>query len=259
MKKITTYTTVALASMFLLSACSSTTAHAKEASTHHAKHWGYSSDVGPSHWSALNEKFHMCSEGKEQSPINLVPTKDLDLAALNINYNVGSKSQINNGHTVQVNIKAGNTLDIDGTTFELKQFHFHTPSENHINGKAFPMEAHFVHASKDGKLAVIAVMFKEGAKNPTLNMVLKNFPLTVNKESKLEFTKEYLNVMLPSSLDYYEFMGSLTTPPCSEKVRWIVLKNPISASKEQIAIMHKEIGMDNNRPIQESNKRVIEE
>ena len=260
MNKITTYTAMTLTSLFLLSACSSTkTALPHEHETHHAKHWGYSAEVGPKHWSTLNDKFHVCSEGSQQSPINIVPTKDLDLEALNIDYNVGSKSEINNGHTVQINIKSGNTLNIDGTTFELKQFHFHTPSENHINGKSFPMEAHFVHASKDGKLAVIAVMLKEGAKNPTLNMILKKFPLTVNNDTKLEFTKEYLNVMLPESLDYYEFMGSLTTPPCSEQVRWIVLKNPISASKAQIDAMHKEIGMNNNRPIQATNKRSIEE
>jgi len=259
MKKIATYSIAALAGIFLLSACTATTAHKEGASAHHGKHWGYSAEVGPKHWSALNEKFHLCSEGQQQSPINLVPSTDVDLAALNINYNAGSKSEINNGHTVQVNIKSGNTLTIDGTTFELKQFHFHTPSENHIKGESFPMEAHFVHASKDGKLAVIAVMIKEGAKNPTLNMVLKNFPLTVNKDTKLEFSKEYLNVMLPESLDYYEFMGSLTTPPCSEQVRWVVLKTPITASKEQIAAMHQEIGMDNNRPIQATNKRSIEE
>lgn len=265
MKKIITHSTIALAAL-LLTACSQhevkvsePTVEEHHTTTHHAKHWGYSADVGPEHWSALNEKFHTCSEGTQQSPINLVPTKDSNLAPLKVSYTLGSRSEINNGHTVQVNIKSGNTLTIDGTTFELKQFHFHTPSENHINGKSFPMEAHFVHASADGKLAVIAVMFQEGAKNPTLNMMLKKFPLTKNEETTLEFSKDYLNVMFPNSLDYYEFMGSLTTPPCSEKVRWIVLKNPISASKEQIAAMHKEIGMNNNRPIQPSNQRVIEE
>jgi len=262
MRKIITHSTIALTALFL-TACSQNEIKVPEvhadSATHHAKHWGYSADVGPKHWSSLNEKFHMCSEGKQQSPINLVPTKDIDLAPLNINYTVGSKSEINNGHTVQVNMKSGNTLNIDGTTFELKQFHFHTPSENHINGKSFPMEAHFVHASADGKLAVISVMFQEGAENPTLNMMMKKFPLAKNQEQKLEFSKDYLNTMLPNSLDYYEFMGSLTTPPCSEQVRWIVLKKPISASKEQIAAMHEEIGMDNNRPIQASNQRVIEE
>ena len=264
MKKITTLTTIALASI-LLTACSQqpkastqeATTHAEHATTHH-KHWGYSGDVAPSHWSALDDKFNMCSEGKEQSPINVVSTKDIELAPLNINYGQGSKNVINNGHTVQVNIKGGDTLTINGQAYELKQFHFHTPSENHVNGKSFPLEAHFVHATKDGKLAVIAVMFQEGTENPTLNKIIKIFPLEKNKEAKLEFTKEYLDVVMPPKRDYYHFMGSLTTPPCSEQVNWFVLKQPQTASAEQIEAMHKEIGMNNNRPVQATNGRSVE-
>ncbi len=262
MKKITAYTTIALASI-LLTACleqpkvkQEVTSHTEHTTTH--KHWGYSADVGPSHWSMLNEKFHMCSDGKEQSPINVVATEDTELTPLSINYAQGSKSIINNGHTVQVNIKDGDTLIINGETYTLKQFHFHTPSENHINGKSFPLEAHFVHATKDGKLTVIAVMFQEGTANPTLNKIIKTFPLEKNKETKLEFSKEYLDVVMPPKRDYYHFMGSLTTPPCSEQVNWFVLKQPQTASKEQIEAIHKEIGMDNNRPIQASNGRSIE-
>ncbi len=265
MKKITTYTAIALASI-LLTACSQeskvstheSTEHAEHATAHH-KHWGYSADVGPSHWSTLDDKFHMCSEGKQQSPIDVVSTKDIELAPLNINYGQGSKSIINNGHTVQVNIKGGDTLTINGEAYELKQFHFHTPSENHVNGQEFPLEAHFVHATKDGKLAVIAVMFQEGTENPTLNKIVKSFPLEKNQEAKLEFTKEYLDVVMPPKRDYYHFMGSLTTPPCSEQVNWFVLKQPQTASAAQIAAMHKEIGMNNNRPVQASNGRTIED
>ena len=267
MKKITTYATIALASV-LLTACNQepevavqeATAHAEHATTHH-KHWGYSADVGPSHWSMLNEKFHMCSEGHQQSPINIVESKgkDIELAPLAINYAKGAKSVINNGHTVQVNIKDGDTLNINGEAYTLKQFHFHTPSENHINGKSFPLEAHFVHATKDGKLAVIAVMFQEGTANPTLNKIIKTFPLEHNKETKLEFSKDYLDVVMPAHRDYYHFMGSLTTPPCSEQVNWFVIKEPQTATAEQIAAMHKEIGMNDNRPVQPLNDRVIEE
>ena len=263
MKKITTYTTAAFASMFLMTACTQPQAHVTEgaehhSSAHHAKHWGYSAEVGPSHWSTLNDKFHMCSEGHEQSPINVVPSKDSELAKLALNYGQGSKSVINNGHTVQVNIESGDTLTIGGTAYELKQFHFHTPSENHIAGQSFPLEAHFVHASADGKLAVIAVMFKEGTINPTLNKIIKTFPLEKNKEAALAFSKEYLDVVMPENRDYYHFMGSLTTPPCSEKVNWFVLKTTQTASAEQIAAMHQEIGMNNNRPIQGTNGRSIE-
>jgi carbonic anhydrase len=255
-----------LATLLLTTGCTehpqvdqtATTAHETH-ETHHAKHWGYSGDVAPAHWSALDDKFHMCSEGKEQSPINVVATKDINLPALALNYANGSKSIINNGHTVQVNIKGGDTLTIDGEPYELKQFHFHTPSENHINGQEFPLEAHFVHATKDGKLAVIAVMFKEGTENPTLQKIVKSFPLQKNQETTLEFSKAYLEVVMPQNKEYYHFMGSLTTPPCSEKVNWFVLKNVQTASPAQIAAIHNEIGMNNNRPIQPSNARSIEE
>ena len=266
MKKITTYSTALFTSMFLMTACTqhpavpvteNTTAE-HHASAHHTKHWGYAADVGPSHWSTLNDKFKMCSEGKEQSPINVVPSSDINLAKLALNYAQGSKSVINNGHTVQVNIQSGDTLTINGTAYELKQFHFHTPSENHISGESFPLEAHFVHASADGKLAVIAVMFKEGSENPTLNKIIKTFPLEKNQEATLAFSKEYLDVVMPNSREYYHFIGSLTTPPCSEKVNWFVLKTTQTASAEQIAAMHKEIGMNNNRPIQGTNGRSIE-
>lgn len=272
MKKITAYS-LALATLLLTTGCTeqpkvedkvatehTTTEHASsEHTTHHAKHWGYSAEVGPAHWSTLNDKFHMCSEGQEQSPINVTATKDINLPKLSLNYANGSQGIINNGHTVQVNIKSGDTLTINGEAYELKQFHFHTPSENHINGQEFPLEAHFVHATADGKLAVIAVMFKEGSENPTLQKIVKSFPLQKNQEASLEFSKEYLNVVMPMHKEYYHFMGSLTTPPCSEKVNWFVLKTVQTASGAQIAAMHKEIGMNNNRPVQASNGRSIEE
>ena len=263
MKKITTYATITLASILLTACNQQPKVSAQEATTHtehvtHHKHWGYSADVGPAHWSALDDKFNMCSEGKEQSPINVVSTKDVALTPLNINYPQGSKSIINNGQTVQVNIKSGDTLTINGEAYALKEFHFHTPSENHVNGKSFPLEAHFVHATKDGKLAVIAVMFQEGTANPTLQKIVKSFPLEKNKEAKLEFSEAYLDVVMPTKRDYYHFMGSLTTPPCSEQVNWFVLKQAQTASVEQIFALHQEIGINNNRPIQESNGRSIE-
>jgi len=256
---------IAISAMFLITGCAEDKPKAHEAveNTKHAehqhKHWGYSGDVNPAHWGELNEKFHMCAEGKQQSPINLVPTKDIDLPKLDLQYLQGSESVVNNGHTVQVNIKSGDTLNIDGVPYELKQFHFHTPSENHINGKSFPLEAHFVHATKDGKLAVVAVLFEEGTMNPTLTKIIKTFPLEENKPAKLDLSKEYVDVVMPVKRDYYKFMGSLTTPPCSEQVKWFVFKEPQTASKAQIEAIHKEINKENNRPIQPSNGREIDE
>jgi len=262
MEKIFKLSIIAVSAILLMNGCADETPKAKEATKqaeHHTKHWGYSGDVAPEHWGQLNEKFKMCSEGKQQTPINVVPTKDINLPPLDLKYTQGSKNIIDNGHAVQVNVKNGNIFTIDGVPYELKQFHFHTPSENHINGKSFPMEAHFVHATKDGKLAVIAVMFVEGSANPTLGKIIKSFPLEHNKEKALEFSQEYLNVVMPVNKDYYKFMGSLTTPPCSEQVKWFVLKTPQTASKAQIEAMSKQIAKKNNRPIQPTNGREIDE
>jgi carbonic anhydrase len=260
MNKITIYSTIALTTLLLVTGCSETTAPHAKAEAHHAKHWGYTADVGPSHWSELNENFKMCSEGTSQSPINIVPTSDIELPALNLNYSTGSKSIIDNGHTVQVNIADGSVLKIGGADYKLKQFHFHTPSENNINSKSFPLEAHFVHATDDGKLAVIAVMFKEGAENATLAKIWKKLPtLKRGTEAKCGLTSDEVKSLMPADKDYYKFTGSLTTPPCSENVKWQVYKTPLTVSKAQASQFTALFGHPNNRPVQETNKRVIEE
>ena len=268
MRKIIGYSTIAISALFLMGGCAEDSnkepkgkGQLEVLSTKHEKHtnWGYSGDIAPENWGKLDEKFRVCSNGKVQMPIDIKATKDIDLPKLDFKYGAKSNTVINNGHAVQVNMDSGDTLTIDGNIYELKQFHFHTPSENHINGKSFPLEAHFVHATKDGKLAVISVMFKEGSMNPTLTKIIKKFPLGENKHVKLELSKEYIDVIMPKDKDYYKTMGSLTTPPCSEGVIWIILKNPQTASKAQIDAIHKEINKNNNRPIQPTNGREIDE
>lgn len=255
MKTITKYSNIVLATLMLI-----TTAQANEETKSHAKHWGYTGDVAPSHWSELNEKFNMCSEGKQQSPIDIVATKDIELAPLDLNYTTGSKTVIDNGHTVQVNIEAGSTFTIGKDVYELKQFHFHTPSENNINTKSFPLEAHFVHATKEGGLAVVAVMFEEGKENAVLKKIWSKFPkLETGTESKCGLTSDEVKALMPEKKDYYSFMGSLTTPPCSEQVKWHVYKTPLTISKEQIKQFFDIYGHANNRPIQDTNKRDIQE
>jgi carbonic anhydrase len=257
MKKIVTYSTMLLSSLLL----TISTAQAKEnSSPTPAKHWGYTADVAPSHWSELNEKYHMCSEGKSQSPINIVASSDIDLLALKLDYKTKSGTVIDNGHTVQVNIEAGSTFTIEKDIYELKQFHFHTPSENNINAKSFPLEAHFVHATTDGKLAVVAVMFEEAkSNNAIISKIWSKFPLKEGKKSKLILSIEEIQALLPSNKDYYKFTGSLTTPPCSEEVKWHVIKTPLTISKEQVKQFFDIYGHTNNRPIQDTNKRSIEE
>ncbi len=268
MKKLTTYSAITLSALLLITSAQANEEHAttKEAPAKtekheaHAKHWGYMGDVGPSHWSEVKKEFHMCSEGKQQSPINVVATKDSNLTPLDLQYKTGSESIINNGHTIQVNVKDGSVLKIDGADYKLKQFHFHVPSENNINGDAFPLEAHFVHATDDGKLAVIAVMFVEGEENPVLAKAWKKLPnLKVGEAQKCGLTSEEVQALMPKNKDYYKFMGSLTTPPCSENVKWHVYKTPLTASKEQINAFFTLFAFPNNRPVQPSNGRVIEE
>jgi len=266
MQKITTYSITAITALLLATGCSQTLKHEAEHSTHegttHHKHWGYTAEVAPSHWGELNEKFHMCSEGHMQSPINVVPTVDTALTPLNLNYTTGSQTIIDNGHTVQVNIADGSALNIDGVAYKLKQFHFHTPSENNINGKSFPLEAHFVHATDDGKLAVVAVMFKEGAENPVLAKIWKRLPelkKEMGEAKKCALTSDEVKALMPTNKDYYKFTGSLTTPPCSEEVKWHVYKTPLTVSKEQASQFTALFGFPNNRPLQATNDRKIEE
>jgi len=222
-------------------------------------HWGYSGEEGPEHWGDLDSKNIACAIGKNQSPIDMTGMVDAKLPKLVVNYKAHGGTQIlNNGHTIQVNYEPGSTITVDGTEFELKQFHFHTPSENTMEGKHFPMEAHFVHADKDGNLAVIALMYKESHKgNSELAKAFDHIPAEATGET-MDLPKGVsAGGLLPKNLSYYRFTGSLTTPPCSEGVRWLVLKNPSHASEQQIEAFSHTMHHPNNRPVQPLNARVI--
>ena len=219
-------------------------------------HWTYEGEAGPENWGKLDPKFVMCGIGRNQSPIDLSRFVEAELAPLKVNYKAAASEIVNNGHTLQVNYTPGSTLMVDGREFELKQFHFHAPSENTMNGKHFPLEGHLVHADKDGNLAVVAVMFSEGAANPLLTKLWQNIPAKKGDQSVLPAG---LNVkaLLPTLRSHYAFNGSLTTPPCSEGVRWLVIRQPATASKAQVESFAKTIGEDNNRPVQPVNARAV--
>ncbi|MGX9416489.1 carbonic anhydrase [Vibrio sp. WJH972] len=216
-----------------------------------ASEWGYEGAHGPEHWDKVSQT---CATGVNQSPINLNSITDAKLAPLDIQYTGSVTALMNNGHTLQATIEGSNTLSIDGREFELKQFHFHTPSENQINNKSYPLEGHFVHADKDGNLAVVAVMFDMGKKNEQLANLIQTLP----KNGETVTLAESFDVkdMLPEYSSYYRFNGSLTTPPCSEGVRWFVLKNAKSLSDNQEQLMSGAMGK-NNRPLQAINARVV--
>ena len=219
-------------------------------------HWGYSGHEGPEYWGKLNPKYSPCSEGKNQSPINLTGMIEGELLPITVNYQAGGNEILNNGHTIQVNYMPGSTINVDGHQFELKQFHFHSPSENTIEDESYPMEAHFVHADQKGNLAVIALMFKTGAKNAELEKAWNQMPEKSDEKNVLPKHID-ANILLPQSRDYYRFNGSLTTPPCSEGVWWLVIKQIATASKEQIEQFSHTMHHPNNRPVQPVNARII--
>ncbi len=219
-------------------------------------HWGYSGDSGPEHWGELDKKFAACSKGKNQSPINLTGFVEADLEAIKFNYQTSVTEILNNGHTVQANYAKGSTIFIDGKAFELKQFHFHAPSENHINGKSFPMEAHLVHADKDGNLAVVAVMFTEGSSNHLFESLWKKMPKKTGDKHAISADINAME-LLPKDKAYYRFNGSLTTPPCTEGVRWFVMKQPVTISEQQVKAFEQVMHNGNNRPVQPANARPV--
>lgn len=219
-------------------------------------HWGYAGEAGPQNWGKLDPGFSMCAIGKNQSPIDLDSTIDAALEPLKLQYAAGAVDVVNNGHTVQVDYAPGSALVVDGRRFELKQFHFHAPSENRVGGKSFPLEGHLVHADKDGNLAVVAVMYQLGAANPLLAKVWERMPAKADEKSSLPAGLNAAR-LLPASRDYYRFNGSLTTPPCSEGVRWLLMKQPATVSQTQVDQFAKAMGQANNRPVQPLNARPV--
>lgn len=223
-----------------------------------AADWGYQKETAPEHWAGLKQEYQSCA-GQNQSPINIDQTTKAVLTPLKFDYKAASESIVNNGHTVQVNFKAGNSLELDGEKFELKQFHLHTPSENTIQGKSYPMELHLVHANPKGELAVVAVMYDAGHENKKLNGLWGELPKQAGEAVQLKHT-DLAEDFLPNQLSYYRFSGSLTTPPCSEGVRWIVLKDIQQASTTQIKLFSELMGHHggiNNRPVQPQNARLV--
>ncbi|PIQ10150.1 MAG: carbonic anhydrase [Ignavibacteriales bacterium CG18_big_fil_WC_8_21_14_2_50_31_20] len=220
-------------------------------------HWTYNEDEhGPTNWKNLCDGFSACGE-KSQSPINIITNEgivDSNLLALEINYISTPVNIVNNGHTIQFNVSGNNTISISDKDYKLLQFHFHAKSEHTMNGNHYPIEVHFVNQYSSSDYSVIGVMFEEGEINELLTEFLPIFP-----ESKGEYNSEKiidLKKLFPNNLSYYNYNGSLTTPPCSEVVNWIVLKNTIEASNEQIEKFSKILN-GNYRPIMPLNERKI--
>jgi carbonic anhydrase len=220
------------------------------------EHWSYGGHGGPAKWAEVDSEFATCKLGKVQSPIDIRGAKRADLPAIQFDYKPSPLKVIDNGHTIQVNYAPGSSINVGGARYELVQFHFHKPSEEKIDGKSHAMVVHLVHKSEDGKLAVVAVLLDKGGANPTIDTIWRNLPKEKERETSVEATVDAA-ALLPVNKGYYTFEGSLTTPPCSEDVRWFVLKTPVRIADSEIAAFGKLYPM-NARPTQPLNGRTIE-
>ena len=229
------------------------TSHAAD----HATHWSYDGAGGPNEWAQLKPEFAACSSGKRQSPIDIREGIKVALDPVSFDYQAAAFRVLDNGHTIQVNVAPGSGIEVMGQRYELLQFHFHRPSEERVDGRQYDMVAHFVHKSLEGRLAVVAVLLERGAVQPLLQQVWANLPLEKGDEVRARGTLD-LNQLLPADRAYFTYMGSLTTPPCSEGVLWMVLKQPVQVSPEQVAVFARLYPM-NARPIQSASGRLIKE
>ena len=218
-------------------------------------HWTYDGATdGPAAWGQLSAAFATCASGEQQSPINIASTTQIGLTDAALSYGVSDLTVINNGHTVQANVQPGNYLELDGQRYYLPQFHFHVPSEHEVSSQSFAMEMHFVHANAAGELAVVGVLFTGGAASAALAPIWSHLPAAAGDEVSVAAFQ--LPTLLPADHTAYRYSGSLTTPPCSEGVKWSVLRSALQVSAGQAQALTDLVGA-NNRPVQPVNTRDI--
>lgn len=225
---------------------------------HHEVHWSYEGEGGPANWGRLKSEYIQCATGKRQSPIAIEDVDTLKGPAepIQFRYAPSKGTVVNNGHTIQVNVYGDNSLTVRGTTYQLLQFHFHHPSEERVNGQSYPMVGHFVHRNDVGQLAVVAVLLETGEPNKLIENVWTYMPLDVNDSVRMPPDLININDILPRDQRYYQFMGSLTTPPCTEGVLWMVMKQPVSLSSAQLRVF-RQLYANNARPVQPVNGRPV--
>lgn len=229
---------------------------------HGSAHWEYEGENGPAAWGKMQPEFSTCSLGRRQSPVHITDADTLVGPAepLQLRYMPSTASVVNNGHTIQVDLDPAspNTLTVRGSTYKLVQFHFHHPAEERVNYKGYSMVAHLVHKNEQNQLAVVAVLMDPGQASAFINKVWTYMPL--DNQDRVQMPPGALNVadLLPPDLRYYQFLGSLTTPPCTEGVLWLVLKTPVTLSSEQLRLFAK-LFPNNARPTQPLNNRVVRE
>lgn len=221
-----------------------------------AAHWAYEGTEGPAAWGKISAENAVCEMGSTQSPIDITSTQAVAQGRTVFKWKPATLSVINNGHTIQANVDegAGGGIEIDGVPYTLVQFHFHAPSEHMINGKRAALETHFVHKSAQGELAVVGVLHAAGGENSALSPVWASLPKTTSDKAQVK-TFDFATV-LPKDRALFRYAGSLTTPPCSEGVRWHVLQASTTVSNDQVAAFGKIIPA-NSRPVQPVKARDV--
>jgi len=214
-------------------------------------HWDYEGPMGPENW---GKEFPRCGRGKEQAPLDIKGPFVKARFSIAPDYKPGPLRILNNGHTIQVNVNPGSKMRIDGVPYELLQFHFHRPSEEALNGKRQAMVIHFVHKNADGALAVLGVLLQMGNENPGIKTLWTHAPQQEGPEQQPDGVVFNPANLLPREMEFYHYDGSLTTPPCTEKVKFFILRTMVNISPEQVNQFPFKL---NARPIQPLNDRVI--
>jgi carbonic anhydrase len=220
-------------------------------------HWTYEGAGAPEAWARLKPEYALCAKGTRQSPIDIQSGIRVQLEPIAFDYKAGPVRVVDNGHTVQVGVAPGNAIEVMGRRYELQQFHFHRPSEESVDGRRFEMVVHLVHRDPEGRLAVVAVLLERGTAQPVVQNVWNHLPLEKGDDAAVRATLDPAG-LLPEDRTYYTYMGSLTTPPCSEGVLWMVMKKPVTVSADQVAIFARLYPM-NARPVQAASGRLIKE
>jgi carbonic anhydrase len=218
-------------------------------------HWSYEGETGPDKWGSLGGDGNVCATGTQQSPVDITGPIRADVPKLGIAWTARPDTIVNNGHSIQLNMREGATLRVGNDVYRLVQFHFHHPAEHRINGKITPMEVHFVHALPSGAFGVIGVMMKAGRPNASFARIVATMPAQQGPPVKADPAIDP-NAFLPARRGYFDYAGSLTTPPCSETVAWMVLADPIEVAGADIERFAK-LFSDNARPLQKLNRRFL--
>ena len=219
-------------------------------------HWGYTGEAGPEHWGELSPDYAACSAGREQSPVDIPSSAPLNSSGITFNYQPSALNIINNGHVIQVNYDAGSSITVEGKTYNLVQYHFHAMSEHTMSGQHTPIEMHLVHQADDKSLAVVGVMLTQGAENTAYAPTWGHLPAHEGPAATVAGVMVDAAAMLPANRAYYRYNGSLTTPACSEGVKWHVLQQPVQLSAAQIAALTA-IYSNDYRPTQPLNARTF--